>query len=166
MNKVNNEEHPEYKVEVVMKKEDYDNSVISNALSILEEHMTKPDSYITCPMDTMNYLRLKLLNKPNEVFSVIFLDNRHGIIKYEELFTGTIDTCSVYPRVVAKRALELNAAAIIMAHNHPSGVSSPSEQDKNITKRIKQALELFDIRTIDHVIIGNGTTSMAELGLL
>ena len=95
------------------------------------------------------------------------MDNRHRVIEFAQLFRGTVDGTSVYPREVVKEALKHNAAAIILAHNHPSGVAEPSQADERITKRLKAALELVDIRVLDHVIVGrNSTTSFASRGLL
>lgn len=102
-----------------------------------------------------------------EVFACLFLDNQHRVIVLEEMFRGTLDSASVYPREIAKQALHHNAAAVIFAHNHPSGISEPSVADKNITHTLKQALALFDIRVLDHFIIGDGSPfSFAEHGLL
>jgi DNA repair protein RadC len=101
------------------------------------------------------------------VFACLFLDNQHHILEFEELFRGTIDSASVYPREVIKKALAHNAAAVIFAHNHPSGISEPSQADKLITDKLKQALALIDIRVLDHFIIGDGMPySFAENGLL
>jgi len=117
--------------------------------------------------DSKMFLTLKLSHLEHEVFSIIFLDNRHKVISYEELFRGTIDGASVYPREVVKRSLQLNAAAIILAHNHPSGEPEPSSSDERITRRLKEALSLVDIRVLDHIIIGGTTNvSLAERGLL
>ena len=103
----------------------------------------------------------------DEVFAVMFLNNRHQLIKYEEMFRGTIDGASVYPREVAKRALQLNAAALIVAHNHPSGVPEPSKSDERITHRLKDALGMLQIRLLDHVIVGGvDTVSMADRGII
>ena len=113
------------------------------------------------------YLQTQLRESPYEVFAGLFLDNRHRVIRYEELFRGTIDGASVYPREVVRRALELNAAAMIVAHNHPSGVAEPSRADIEITDRLKKALALMDIRLLDHMIIGDSeVTSLAEQGHL
>jgi DNA repair protein RadC len=101
------------------------------------------------------------------VFCCLFLDCRHRLIEYQEMFVGTIDSCSVYPREVVKAALKVNAAAVILAHNHPSGVAEPSEADQRITARLKSALALLDIRILDHFVIGDNTAvSFAERGLL
>lgn len=122
---------------------------------------------IRSPSDTERFLQLKLGHLEHEVFAVIYLDNRHRIIHFAELFRGTIDGTSVYPREVVKDALRLNAAALILAHNHPSGVAEPSQADERITKRIKAALELVDIRLLDHLIVGDRrSTSLASRGLL
>lgn len=119
------------------------------------------------PGDTRRYLQCVLRDKPNEVFACLFLDSRHRLIAFEELFQGTIDGATVYPRVVAERALKLGAAALIVAHNHPSGVCEPSMADQAITRRLKDALDLLDIRLLDHFVVGDGQpVSMAARGLL
>tara|TARA_R110001583_G_scaffold33548_1_gene113303 strand:+ start:46 stop:372 length:327 start_codon:yes stop_codon:yes gene_type:complete len=101
-----------------------------------------------------------------EIFSVLLLNQKHELIAYEELFQGTIDGASVYPREVVKLALHYNAAAAIFAHNHPSGNSEPSAADKTITERLKQSLALIDVRVLDHIVVGERCTSLAEQGLL
>lgn len=122
---------------------------------------------IRSPADTEAFLRARLRDLPHELFCCIWLDNRHRIISFEELFRGTIDGTSVYPREVVKQALAVNAAAVILAHNHPSGVAEPSQADERITRRLKAALELVDIRLLDHLVIGDGgCTSLASRGLL
>ncbi len=122
---------------------------------------------LTSPEATRAYLSNQLRHYPHEVFACLFLDNQHHILKFEELFRGTIDGASVYPREVVKKALEHNAAALIFAHNHPSGISEPSQADKLITDKLKEALALLDIRVLDHFIIGDGKPySFAEHGLL
>ena len=122
---------------------------------------------IRSPADTESFLKLKLGDLPHELFCVVFLDNRHRVLNFTELFRGTIDGTSVYPREVVKEALACNAAAVILAHNHPSGVAEPSQADERITKRLKSALELIDVRLLDHLIIGNNVcTSLASRGLL
>lgn len=118
------------------------------------------------PQAVEDYLRTKLGFKDNETFVALWLDNRHRLIAYEELFNGTIDGTSVYPRVVVQRAIAHNAAAVIFAHPHPSGVAEPSIADERITRRLKQALELVDIRVVDHVIVGEQCVSLASRGLL
>jgi DNA repair protein RadC len=122
---------------------------------------------ITSPRDTEDFLMARLRDLPHELFCCIYLDNRHRIIAFEELFRGTIDGTSVYPREVVKQALTANAAAVILAHNHPSGVAEPSQADERISRRLKAALELVDIRLLDHLIIGDGmSTSLASRGML
>lgn len=122
---------------------------------------------IRSPADTETFLLARLRDRPHEVFCCLYLDNRHRVIRFEELFRGTIDGTSVYPREVVKQALAANAAAVILAHNHPSGVAEPSQADERITRRVKSALELVDIRLLDHLVVGDGTTtSLATRGLL
>jgi len=122
---------------------------------------------IASPEATRAYLKLRLHAYPYEVFAGLFLDNRHRVISYQELFTGTIDGASVHPREVVREALRVNAAAMIFAHNHPSGVAEPSQSDLRITARLKDALALVDVRVLDHLIIGEGEgTSLAERGLI
>ncbi len=122
---------------------------------------------IRCPEDSKYYLISQIRDKSHEVFVCLYLDNRHQIIHYEELFRGTIDGANVYPREVVKQALFYNAAAIIVAHNHPSGIAEPSLADEQITRRLKEALALVDIRLLDHFIIAEGDVcSLAERGFL
>ena len=144
----------------------HDDTIIQNAIQILESRIQLPSDYLTSPDNTRRFLRLKLSNLEHEVFAVLFLDSQHGVIKYKEMFTGTIDGAAVYPREVVKASLRHNAAAVIFAHNHPSGVSEPSESDKRITQRLKDALLLVDIRVLDHLIVGSNISSFAEQGLL
>jgi DNA repair protein RadC len=119
------------------------------------------------PQATEQYLKSMLRDQPHEVFACLFLDTRHRVIAFEELFHGTIDGATVYPRVVAEKALAHGAAALIVAHNHPSGVCEPSLADQAITRRLKDALALLDIRLLDHFVIGDGTpVSMAARGLI
>jgi DNA repair protein RadC len=119
------------------------------------------------PDVTEQYLKSVLRDYPHEVFAALFLDTRHRVIAFEELFHGTIDGATVYPRVVAEKALQHRAAALIVAHNHPSGVSEPSLADQAITRRLKDALALLDIRLLDHFVIGDGApVSMAARGMV
>lgn len=116
---------------------------------------------------TCDYLKATLRAYPYEVFACLYLDNRHQVITFRELFRGTIDGASVHPREVVRQALDVNAAAVIFAHNHPSGVAEPSQADRHITERLQQALKLVDIRVLDHVIIGNSDAcSFADRGYL
>jgi DNA repair protein RadC len=142
-------------------------TLIDNAIRCLEGRYQVAGEPLTSPAATRDYLKLRLYGLPREVFACLFLDNRHRLIAYEELFYGTLDGASVHPREVVRRALELRAAALIFAHNHPSGVAEPSQADLHITRRLKDALALVEIRVVDHVIIGEGAgTSFAEQGLL
>ncbi|MCU7834642.1 MAG: DNA repair protein RadC [gamma proteobacterium symbiont of Taylorina sp.] len=141
-------------------------AVLEMSNRYLSETIEKQNA-ITSPHDTRQYLKSKLRHKPYEVFAALFLDNRHQLIKFEELFRGTIDGASVYPREVVKKALEYNAAAIIIAHNHPSGIAEPSQADEQITHRLTKALALVDIRLLDHLVVGDGdVVSLAERGIL
>ena len=141
--------------------------IIRRALKILESRMTYESDVFTNPSDTKNYLRLKLGGNEREVFAVMYLSNRNQLISYEELFFGTIDGSTVHVREVVKLGLSLNAAAIICAHNHPSGVCEPSHADEMITKRIKDACGLMDIKVLDHLIVsGTEAISFAERGLI
>src|SRR6202011_1794596 len=119
------------------------------------------------PRATRDFLCAKLRDLEHEVFCCLYLDKRHRLIQYEELFRGTIDGASVHPREIVKLALQRNAAAVIIAHNHPSGVAEPSQRDELITQRVKEARGLVDIRLLDHIIIGDGASvSLAERGLV
>ncbi len=122
---------------------------------------------LTNPRATRDFLRMRLRDLPHEVFCCVYLDNRHRVIGFEELFRGTIDGASVHPREVVKHALARNAAAVILAHNHPSGICEPSQADEIITRRLKEALGVVDIRLLDHLIVGDDRCeSLAERGLL
>ena len=122
---------------------------------------------LSSPEHVRHFLSLHLTGLGHEVFSGLFLDNRHRVIEYRELFTGTIDSAAVYPREIVKRCLSTNAAAVIFAHNHPSGVAEPSDTDVRLTRKLVDALALIDVRVLDHLIIGQGvTTSLAERGLM
>lgn len=122
---------------------------------------------INSPRATREFLVARLRDRPYEVFCCLHLDNRHRLIAFDELFRGTIDGASVHPREVVKQALARNAAAVILAHNHPSGVAEPSQADELITQRLKESLALVDIRLLDHLVVGDGTCmSFAEKGLL
>ena len=122
---------------------------------------------LTSPAMTMDYLQTMLRDRKREIFTCLFLDTRHRVIAAEDLFQGSIDGACVYPRIVAERALRLGAAAVIVAHNHPSGVSEPSLADQAITRRLKDALLLLEIRLLDHFVVGDGPpVSMASRGML
>ncbi|MEP7043818.1 MAG: DNA repair protein RadC [Dokdonella sp.] len=122
---------------------------------------------LTDPAASARYLKSRLAGYPYEVFGCLFLDNRHRVITFEELFRGSIDGASVHPREVVRRCLAHNAAAVILAHNHPSGVAEPSAADRAITRRLREALDLIDVRLLDHFVIGDGApTSLAQRGWL
>ena len=141
-------------------------AVLELARRHLGEHLQRGDLLLN-PETTRRYLITTLGDLPHEVFCCLFLDTRHRLICYEELFQGTIDGASVHPREVVRRALHHNAAAVILAHNHPSGVAEPSDADRRITRRLKEALQLVDIRVLDHLVIGDRTVvSFAESGWL
>ncbi|MGH8398110.1 MAG: RadC family protein [Gammaproteobacteria bacterium] len=140
--------------------------IVSLAETILRTRVER-GAPLTDPLTTKRWLVTRLSGRPYEVFCVLFLDNRHRVIAFEELFRGTIDGASVHPREVAKQALHHNAAAVIFVHNHPSGVAEPSDADRRLTNRLKDALSLLDIRTLDHFVIGGvEAVSFAERGLL
>ena len=141
-------------------------SLLDLALKVLA-HRHRRGEPLTSPEDSRAYLRLKIGERKFEVFACVFVDNRHRVISCEELFQGTIDGASVHPRVVVQRALEVNAAAVLFAHNHPSGVAEPSMADQRITQRLKDALALVEIRVLDHFIVtAEDSISFAERSLL
>ncbi|MFJ5483634.1 RadC family protein [Pectobacterium actinidiae] len=145
----------------------HEDLIIARAMEIVERRMFRGGVALLNPFATMDFLRTKLTQEPNEVFAALFLDGHNRIIAYEELFKGTIDSTSVYPRVVLSRALRHNAAAIIFAHNHPSGITDPSTADRQLTDHLKSVLSAIDIRVLDHIIVGQGQPfSFAERGLL
>jgi DNA repair protein RadC len=145
-------------------------SALQAALELTRRHyqqLMMTGSALANPRATREFLRSKLRDLPHEVFCCVYLDNRHRVIAFEELFRGTIDGASVHPREVVKQALARNAAAVILVHNHPSGLAEPSQADELITRRLKEALSLVDIRVLDHVVVGDGVCeSFAERGLL
>lgn len=138
------------------------------ALELARRHhreALETSSVLGSPAETRAFLVAQLRDRPYEVFCCLYLDNRHRLIRFEELFRGTIDGASVHPREVLRQALAWNAAAVILAHNHPSGVAEPSQADELITRRLKEALSLLDIRLLDHLVIaGPETVSLAERG--
>lgn len=144
-----------------------DDAIVARAIEILEARLQKPEAYITSPNAAKDLVVLKLAERKAEAFCVLWLDNRHGVLGFDELFHGTIDGASVHPREVVRGAIEKNAAAVILVHNHPSGQPEPSQADQRITQRLRDALALVDVRVLDHLIVG-GTevTSFAERGLI
>jgi DNA repair protein RadC len=143
-----------------------ENTIIAQALNILAGRVIG-SNVLTSPAVARDYLIVALAGKEHEAFCVLYLTSQHQVIAFEELFRGTIDSAAVYPREVIKAALAHNAAAVIFAHNHPSGVAEPSSADRRITERLVAGLALLDIRVLDHMIIGGTTVfSFAEQGLL
>ncbi|MFZ5555527.1 MAG: RadC family protein [Pseudomonadota bacterium] len=141
-------------------------AVLEMARRALREEMQRRDA-LTSPAAVRDYLRLALQGKEREVFVAVFLDAQHRAIGVEELFAGTLAQTSVYPREVVRRALAINAAAIIFAHNHPSGLAEPSHADQALTRALTQALALVDVRVLDHFVVARGScVSFAERGLL
>ena len=144
-----------------------DHNLIRKALTILERHFRQPGIQLTSSSATCDWLRLKMSGLEREVFMVLFLDQQNRLLAYETLFAGTIAKTEVHPREVVKAALRHNAAAVIFAHNHPSGYSEPSQADRQLTTRLQNTLSLVDIRTLDHFIIGHTeVVSFAERGWL
>ena len=142
-------------------------NTLDAAKAILLGALRKPGTAITSPATVIDYLRLQLATAERELFAVLYLDSQHQVIEFRVEFTGTINAASVYPREIVKAALQLNAAAAILAHNHPSGTAEPSTADQHITNKLADALALVDVRTLDHIIIGGAThVSFAERGLI
>jgi len=139
--------------------------LVEAAQNCIKERFQKGET-LSSPAASAGYLQVLIGGNEHEVFTVLWLNSQHKVIGHSELFRGTIDGASVYPREVLKEALAHNAAAVIFAHNHPSGSPEPSQADIHITDRLKNALALVDIRVLDHVIVGETTISMAERGLL
>lgn len=142
-------------------------AIVSEALAILDRHMKDKSIPLESPEAVRQFLRLKLERRESEMFAVMLLDSKHRLIEYRELFLGTIDGASVYPREVVKVALAANAGACFLVHNHPSGVSYPSQADRTLTQRLKEVLAVIDVRVLDHFIVGQDEiTSMAEMGFV
>jgi len=139
-------------------------AILKEASSILASKIRTTDA-LNSPDAVKQLCQYKTAHQQREVFCVLLLDNQHRLIEFGELFHGTIDSASVYPREVVKLALEKNAAAVIFSHNHPSGVAEPSQSDRRITRRLADALDLVDIRTLDHIVVSvEGVVSFAERG--
>tara|TARA_R110002073_G_scaffold308605_1_gene478641 strand:- start:118 stop:633 length:516 start_codon:yes stop_codon:yes gene_type:complete len=154
------------KLKIATLNDDEKQSLMELALAVLQD-LHRPGLELPSPNSTRDYLRVLLADRKAEVFGCMYLDNRHRVIETAELFQGTIDGAAVYPRVVVQQALTLNAAAVMFFHNHPSGVAEPSHADEAITRRLKDALALVDIRVLDHFIVTAGESlSFAERGLL
>lgn len=146
--------------------EEKEQATIQEALMILESRIRDSDVYSN-PSNVKAFCRLQIAHELDEYFACMFLDNQHRLIAFERMFRGTVDGAAVYPRVVLRRALEHNAAAVIFTHNHPSGIAEPSDADMRITTRLKDVLAHVDVRVLDHIIVGTeGVYSMAERGRL
>ena len=144
-----------------------EDQVIRKAIAILETRLQKKEAVLQSPSDASNYLILRMSQLPYEVFGMLFLDNRHAVIEARDMFTGTIDGTSVFPREVVRAVIETNAAAVIVYHNHPSGIPEPSYADERLTRRLSDALELIDVRVLDHIIVGGvSTVSLASRGMI
>lgn len=140
--------------------------ILAAAEDILARRLERAGS-LTSPRDTADFLRMRIGHLQHEEFHVVYLDNRHRVLGVEKLFNGTVDGASVHPREVVKAALRANACAVILAHNHPSGVPEPSAADRQITQALKEALALIEVRVLDHVVVGaTSSVSFAERGLL
>jgi len=142
-----------------------ENKILEHAAEILATRYVRGNVFCNSEA-TKDYLKFKLANYEREVFAVLLLDTQHCLIEYRELFFGTIDAANIYPREVVKVVLETNSAAVMFAHNHPSGNATPSEADKRITDKLNSALALIDVRVLDHVVIGKECVSFAERGYL
>lgn len=140
--------------------------VIRRALHLLEKYQRQPSEPFISTSVTKTWLQLQMAHLEREAFIVMYLDNQHCLLERETLFSGTLSHTEVHPREVVKSALKHNAAAVILAHNHPSGTAEISLQDKHITQRIVKALALVDVRVLDHLVVGNEVVSFAELGWL
>ncbi len=150
-----------------MSHKDQQDKIIARALRILEERAKYNEQTLGTPTDVKNYLRLKLGEVEHEVFCCVWLDSQHKVIDFEEMFRGTINQTSVYPREIIKAALRHNAAAVIFAHNHPSSILEPSSADIQLTSTLKKTLDMIDVRTLDHFIVAStGILSFAEKGLM
>ena len=142
-----------------------EDAIIHRAIALTEQRCFRRGPVLNSPQIVRDFLRLKLAAEPNEVFAVLFLDAQQRVLAYEPLFFGTATQTSVYPRVVLQRALELNASNVILAHNHPSGVTEPSRADELLTQTLKSTLHLADVTVLDHFIVGEGQPlSFAERG--
>ena len=142
-----------------------DHQILEKAAEIITSKFLTSEPFADAKL-TKEFLSLKLAHYEKEVFSVMLLNSQHQLIEYREMFFGSIDSANVYPREMLKVVLEVNAAAVIFAHNHPSGLPEPSVSDRRITARLTEALALIDVRVLDHVVVGKTTVSFAERGLI
>lgn len=159
VNKLKSEDTPAYG--------DQDDAIVAKALRILERRLKKPGLSVDSPKTIKDFASLKLAELEREVFAVFWLNAQNQLMEYQELFVGSLTQTSVYPREVVKAGLKVNAAAAIFAHNHPSGTCEPSRADELLTTDLKRALEIVEIKVLDHIVVGDiNTTSFAEKGLL
>ena len=146
---------------------EHERSVIDAALAILRRYLGEPGALFDSPRAVRDFLSLHLGAEKTEVFAVLYLDSQNRAIAFETPFNGTLAQTSVYPREIARAAIEHHASAVVLAHNHPSGAANPSRADEALTQCLKSALALIDVRVLDHFIVaGDGCTSMAEIGLI
>lgn len=139
-------------------------AIVRTAAAILQEKMTRGDA-LSNPEDAARFLQMALANEKNEHFAVLFMNNKHQVLSFERLFFGTIDGATVHPRIVVQKALEWNAASVILAHNHPSGHSEPSQADRDVTQQLVKALSLVDVRVLDHLVVSqSGWESLSRRG--
>ena len=159
--KAHSEQSPEYVV-----TRDEDDATVAKALAILSQRL-KTGRVFNRPDDIKAFLQIELAQSEHECFAVLFLDAQHQLIEFKNMFRGTLTQTSVYPREIVKEALRLNAGAVVFSHNHPSGSVTPSKADETLTRTLKSALALVDVRVLDHIIVSmTGSMSMAEKGLL
>jgi len=142
-----------------------DHQILEKAAEIVADKFCDKDAFCNAK-STQEFLTFKLAKHEREVFAVMILDNQNQLIEYQELFFGTVDSATVHPREIVKAVLALNGSAVILAHNHPSGVTEPSQADIKITRRLTDALALIDVRVLDHIVIGREPVSFAERGLI
>lgn len=142
-----------------------EHQILEKAAEIIASKFVEGDAF-TDAKATKEFLTYKLGNYEKEVFAVMLLNSQHQLIEYTEIFFGTVDSATVHPREIVKAVLAVNGSAVILAHNHPSGVAEPSEADKRITKRLTDALGLIDVRVLDHIVVGKTPVSFAERGLI
>ena len=177
MTSVKSEDAPGYVVDELARARELDQAerakritkedeIIERARGIILSRFERGDHVLESPGMTRQYLQVMLGGYEHEVFAVVMIDNRNRVIAFHEMFRGTVDGASVYPREVVKQVLADNAAAVILVHNHPSGVAEPSQADIRITERLSDALSLIDVRILDHLIVGEEITSFAERGLV
>ena len=163
--KIKSEDHVDYSIKA--DSDGRDDRIIADAMAILVSRLAEPGKAITSTETVKDYLKLHFAEKQREEFIALWLDTPYRVIAIETLATGTIDGASVYPREVAKSALAWNAAAVIFAHNHPSGVAEPSKADNSLTQQLTKALGLLGIKVLDHIVIGGvNSVSLAERGLM